>query len=97
MARLAFLRGDFDTALAFAQRVRINQITFKLDVRSIVAQIYYSASSFEPLLSHLDAYTKILENSGMHNEALKRSHSNFVRYLRRLVNLRVRNKDDTDA
>lgn len=96
-ARLALVRGDFDSALAYAHRVRINQITFKLDMRSLVAQVYYATGSFEPLLSYLDAYSKLLDNSRMQNEALKRSHSNFVKYLRRLVNLQLKGKDEAEA
>ena len=96
-ARLAHVRGDHDSALALAHRVRINQITFKLDMRNLVAQTYYSTESFEPLLSYLDAYSKLLENSRMQNEALRNSHANFVRFLRRLVNLRLKKKDDAES
>lgn len=92
-ARLAYSKRNYDEALYHAMRVSINQITFKLDIKSLIAQIYYMTGTFEPLFSHLDTYSKLISNSEIQNSALEDSHMNFVRTLRKLLKMRV-NKPD---
>lgn len=96
-AHLLFHKADYDGSLENINKVRINQITFKLDARLLTSQIYFHTASYEVLLSYLDSYAKLLDNSRLQKDDLVQSHSKFVKYLRRIVKLRLRLDDDADA
>lgn len=95
-AQLLFNKGDYDGSLENINKVRINQMTFKFDMRVLTSQIYYNTGSYESLFSYLDSYAKLLENSRSQKHALVESHSRFVKFLRRLVKLRLQTKDDSE-
>lgn len=95
-AQLLFNKGDYDGALESINNVRINQMAFKFDTRVLTSQIYYNTGSYENLFSYLDSYAKLLENSRSQKHSLVESHSRFVKFLRRLVKLRLQSKDDAE-
>ncbi len=84
-ANLSYHKRDYNEALNYANRIRINQITYKLDIRNLVSKVYYETGSIEPLFSYLDAYYKFLENSKSQNKTLLARHFNYIKFLRQLV------------
>lgn len=92
-SRINYEKGNFNEALNFAGRVKINQITFKLDLKNLIAKIYYDTESTEPLFSLLNSYYQLISNSNSRNEDYLTRHKLFVKYLRNLASL----KDLTDS
>jgi hypothetical protein len=87
-ARIAYVRKDFNKALEHANKVRINQITYKLDLKNLMSKIYYDTGSTEPLYSLLSTYMQMLNNSKAHNIDFITRHKNFVKYLKKLADLK---------
>lgn len=88
ISRIQYEKGNYDEALEFAGRVKINQITFKLDLKNLVAKIYYDTESIEPLYSLLNSYYQLISNSDSRNKDYLSRHKKFVKYLRNLAALR---------
>ncbi len=95
-AWLAYTNGDLDSALDNACRVNINQIIFKLDMKNIIARIYYETDSIEPLNSHLSAYRQLLATSDSRNKIFLTRHRNYIKYLRKLVSLKHKRNREPD-
>ena len=84
-SRISYEKENYDELLQFAGRVNINQITFKLDLKNLIAKIYYDTDSTEPLYSLLNSYYQLINNSDSRNKEYLSRHKNFVRYLRNLA------------
>lgn len=92
-AYLEYDKKNYDKALYCANIVNINQIIFKLDIKNLIARIYFDTSSTESLLSLLNSYYQLIKNSGSHNPTYLQRHSNFIKYLKKLVNIKLNGKD----
>ncbi len=95
-ARIAYERRDYDKAIVYAGKVNINQILFKLDMKNLIAKIYYDTDSVEPLISALNSYYQIIHNADKTAEAITKRHAGFVKYLRKLCRVKFENKDKDD-
>jgi hypothetical protein len=91
-ARIAYERHDYDKAIQSASNVNINQIFFKLDMKNLVAKIYYDTDSAEPLISVLNSYYQLIHNSEQQDENIIKRHAGFVKYLRKLSSIKFENK-----
>lgn len=91
-ARIAYERHDYDEAIQSAGNVNINQIYFKLDMKNLVAKIYYDTDSVEPLISILNSYYQLIHNSGQQDEDIIKRHAGFVKYLRKLSSVKFEHK-----
>lgn len=95
-ARLSYDKGNFNDALMYANRVNINQITFKLDLKNLVSKIYYDTGSTENLISLLNTYYQLINNSKSQHQDFLRRNLNFVKYLRQLLNINLNKPDFAD-
>jgi len=87
-AWLAYERGEHDKAIDYAGKVNVGQITFKLDVKNILARAYYDTDSTEPLLSLLNSYYQLIKNSGSKNKSYLGRQKNFIKYMKKLIALK---------
>ncbi len=95
-ARIAYERGNYSEAVNYAGKVNINQITFKLDMKNLLSKIYYDTNSTEPLISLLNSYYKLIKNSESRNDEILKRHTNFVKFLKDLLKIRLDNKKESD-
>ncbi len=95
-ARLSYLKGNFDDALKFAMNVNINQITYKLDIKNLICKIYFDTSSTENLISLLNTYYQLVNNSKSQNKHLLSRHLNFIKFLRQVLSLKLSNPDKAE-
>jgi len=95
-ARLRYMDGNYDEALQFAMKVNINQITYKLDMKNLISKIYFDTGSTENLISLLNTYYQLINNSKSHNKNFLSRHLNFVKYLRMLLNIKLNAPDDAE-
>lgn len=92
-AWFAYEDKEYDKAIEFANKITINQITFKLDSKNIISRAFYETNSTEPLLSLLNSYIQLINNSGSKNKQYLHRQRNFVKYLRKLIMIKQRSKD----
>lgn len=87
MARLAYERRDFDRALESALKVELKQTIFKLDMKNLMAKIYYDTESLQSLHYLLDTYSKMTARQEDLSFALKQRHKKFQKYMKNLLRL----------
>ena len=92
-ARIAYEKHDYDKAIKCAGNVNINQIFFKLDMKNLIATIYYDTESAEPLISVLNSYYQLIHNTDQEEDIIMKRHAGFVKYLRKLSSIKFDNKD----
>lgn len=95
-ARLSYMKGNYDEALQFAVKVNINQITYKLDMKNLISKIYFDTFSTENLISLLNTYYQLINNSKSQNKSFLTRHLNFVKYLRQLLNIHLSASDEAE-
>ncbi|MBK9332667.1 MAG: hypothetical protein IPM96_09785 [Ignavibacteria bacterium] len=95
-AGLSYRKGNYDDALMYSNRVNIKQITYKLDLKNLVSKIYFETESTENLISLLNAYYQLINNSNSQNRNFLSRHLNFIKYLRQLLNFKLNEADEAD-
>ncbi|MDZ4712491.1 MAG: hypothetical protein SGI89_09230 [bacterium] len=95
-ARIAYEKGSYDEALEYSGKVRFNQITFKLDIKNLLSKIYFETDSTEPLYSLLNTYYQLLNNAGSKDVNFILRHRNFVRHLKKLVDIKCNDYDSAE-
>ncbi len=95
-AVLSYGKGSYDDALRYSNMVNIRQITYKLDLKNLVSKIYFETDSTENLISLLNSYYQLINNSNSQNKNFLSRHLNFIKYLRQLLNFKLNNAGDAD-
>lgn len=92
---LAFVedsRKDYNKALEYLSKVKMDELYMKMDVRTLLCRIYYELKWYMPLQSLLDTFKKTVQNNKMMPESRKQHFLTFIRYLNQLNN--YKQKDD---
>ncbi|HMQ70743.1 MAG TPA: hypothetical protein PKC58_17335 [Ignavibacteria bacterium] len=95
-ARIAFENSEFDKAIEHIMEVNINHIAFKIDMKNLLAKIYYETNSTESLHSLLNTYYQLLNNSGFQIEELALRHFNFIKYLKNILKIKENFKSNSE-
>lgn len=96
MAHILYSRKKFNEALNHANRVNISHISFKLDLKNLIAMIYYETDSIENLISLLNTYSRLISNSESEHRSFLTRHSNFVKILKKLLSIKHGDRDKAD-
>jgi hypothetical protein len=92
-SRLCYEHREYDEALRLAARVNINQLIFKLDMKNLLAKIYYDTGSIESLLSLIDTYNKLTGSNSGRVTTIQLRHRKFTANLKKLLHLKTKNAD----
>ena len=65
-------------------------------MKNLISKIYFDTGSVENLISLLNTYYQLINNSKSNNENFLARHLNFVKYLRQLLNIKLTGKDDAE-
>lgn len=86
---LAFVedsRKDYNKALEYLAKVKMEELYMKMDVRTLLCRIYYELKWFMPLQSLLDTFKKTVQNNKLMPENRKLHFLTFIRVLNQLNN-----------
>lgn len=87
-AKISYVKGDLKSSLFHATKVEQKNLLFKLDIKSLLCEIYYDTGSTESLLSLLDTYYHLVKNADSQNSELITRHLNFIQCIKKLTHLR---------
>lgn len=93
ISRLCYERKEYDEALRYAAHVNINQLIFKLDMKNLLAKIYYDTGSIESLLSLIDTYTKLTASTAGRVTTIQLRHRKFAANMKKLLHLKSKHAD----
>ena len=91
-ALVSFGNGNFESALGFISKIKFDLYLYKLDVKTLLLKIYYELGYSDQLFSAADATDHYLRTTNEIPESLKILVKNFIKYLKELVKLKLRNK-----
>lgn len=85
---LYFMKGEFDKALDHITMVKYKYFFFKYDLRVLMLEIYYEMKYIDESSSLIDAFRHFILNDKTASQTFKELHSNFVRFLSKLIKIR---------
>lgn len=85
-------RGDYNKALEYLAKVKMEELYMKMDVRMLLCRIYYELQWHMPLQSLLDTFKKTVQNNKLMPDNRKQHFLTFIRFLNQLNN--YKQKDD---
>lgn len=93
MANIEFVKKNFEKALYYSQKIEQKLIIYKLDIKNLMARIYYETGDVEPLYSLLDTYIHLVKSFESGNKKISVRHLNFIKFLKKLVSISLNNID----
>jgi len=84
MARLAYSRGDYKTALLLLQKSEYEDLLLNLSAKTVLLKIFYELREFDSLDAHLNAMEKFLSRKNKmtyHRD----NYLNTIRFTRKLL------------
>lgn len=96
LARLAYQKGDFGTALQLLQRAEYKETMLALAAKTIQMKIYYETDEYDLLASHLQAIAAFIRRKkvmGYHRE----NYLNLVQFVGKLLDMNLLDKAEKQA
>lgn len=87
-SQLYFKMKDFKKSMDFLAKVKYENVFDKLDVKSLLVQLYYDENSYESLMTHLDTYRHFLKHDKLLSKSAKSVYVNFIGFVTRLLKLK---------
>ena len=85
-AYLNFEQGNFSDTLKWLSRIRMEEFSYHLDIRSMYIMTYYELGELESSLSAARAFSKYLNENTMVSEDKKADYENLCRFAVKLIN-----------
>ncbi len=85
-AFLRFEQGNFPEALNWLSKIRMEEFSYHLDIRSLYIMTYYELGELDSALSAAQAFTKYLKGNTMVNEEKRAASENLCKYVIKLIN-----------
>jgi hypothetical protein len=86
-AILYFERKDYNNSLEELSKIKFDHAIFKLDTKNLLLKNYYELGYTESAYSAIDAYSHLLSGNINLSTAVKKMHSDFITYYRKLLKL----------
>lgn len=87
-AKYYFMKKDFDNALTSVSRINHEFFLLKVDIKSILLQIYYELGNYEPAFSLVDSYKHFLANTKEISKLHRIRFNNFLKYYFELLKIK---------
>jgi hypothetical protein len=84
-ARLAFQKGNYDAALEYSSKVKIEYFMQKIRLKITLMKIYYETKEYNAAISAIDTFRHFLKNSKNLTEERIINYDNFIKFLSQLI------------
>lgn len=90
-----YTQKDYSKALQRAASIETIDLSYKHQLKSLYLKIYFDMNETEPFYSQVDSYKHFISNSENASEELKETINNYIRFTKRLFDVRNtgKNKD----
>lgn len=85
-AFLRFEQGNFNESLKWLSKIRVEEFSYHLDIRSLYIMLYYELGELEAALSAAQAFSKYLKGNSMVNDEKRTGSENLCKYVIKLIN-----------
>ncbi len=92
LAFVHFYKKDFSKALRLLQTADFKDVFYHLDARTLLLRTYYELDETEPFFSMIDSFNNYLKRNKLISESQRTSYLNFVKYVKKLMQIRLGSK-----
>ncbi len=89
LAQLNFARGNFNETLEHLNKIKTDQVYFKIDVRSLNLMTLFELGYYESAISLIESFKKLLNNNPIFTEQYSRKNMNFINSVNSLIRLKI--------
>lgn len=93
-AQLNFERGNFRKTLEHVNKIKTDQIFFKIDVRNINLMSLYELSHYESAISLIESFKKMLTTSNLLTKQYSQKNINFINTVYLLIKFKTGNSSE---
>lgn len=86
-AVMEFERGNYNESLNWLSRIKAEEFSYHLDIKTLYIQNYYELGEIDSALSAVKAFSKFLEENSIITESKKESYAGFCKITTKLINL----------
>ncbi|MEM9889183.1 MAG: hypothetical protein AAF849_25165 [Bacteroidota bacterium] len=90
LAALYFAKGDFSKTLQLLQKIEFNDVFYQASTRIIQLKVFYELEETEPFYALVKSLKNLLRRKRQLNEYHRLSYTNFVRTVKRLLDLKLK-------
>jgi hypothetical protein len=83
-AQLSFFKKDYNSALNELSKVSTDDMTYKLNTKSLYLKLYFDLNDIEPFLSHVDSYKHFVANNRLVFDQIKDPVNNYITFAKRI-------------
>lgn len=94
LAQLNFERKDYSKCLEHLNKIKTDQIFFKIDVRSLNLMSLYELEHYESALSLTESFKKLLTNNEAFTEQYSSKNINFINTVSAMIKLKIENNPE---
>ncbi|RPI16142.1 MAG: hypothetical protein EHM58_12545 [Ignavibacteriae bacterium] len=84
LALYEFSLNNFESSLELLSKVKYTEVYQKIELRCLMAELYYELDMDDVLLSHIDAFRHFLMNDKLIPSGKKETYSGFIKYIKAL-------------
>lgn len=97
LASLKFAQGNYGSARKLLQKVYFSDIFYALDSKSMLLKSYYELEEWEPLLSLLESFRRLLDRNKTISNVQRKLYRQLLRYVRKMVSIKLGGKASAKA
>ena len=95
-ALLNYKQGNYGEALEYLSKVKTEDISYKIEIRTLLLMIYYTTEEIDAFESMVDSFRHLVSNNKLIAENWKKRENNFIKYTRRFFEIKMK-KHKMDA
>lgn len=85
-ALLRFERNAYGEALAYLNRIQMEEFAYHLDMRNLYLKIYYDQGNYETAFAFARSFSKYLSENNLVSDEKRLTHENFIKFIKKLIN-----------
>ena len=83
-ANLSYFKKEYDLSLKYLAMISTDDMSYKLNIRSVYLKLYFDMNEIEPFLSHVDTYRHFMSGNRLVPEHLKDPVNNYINFTNRI-------------
>ncbi|NOS85622.1 MAG: hypothetical protein HOP31_10815 [Ignavibacteria bacterium] len=87
-----FALEKFEKSLEYINKIKLDYFIYKYDVKNLMLKVYFELGYLEEAISMIHSYRELLRKDVFLTESRKVRNRNFIKYLRKLIILKIDNK-----
>lgn len=94
-AQLEFEKKNFDKTLEHINKIKTDQVFFKIDVKNLSLMSFYELGHYESSLSLIESFRRMLNSSPSLTEQYSQKNINFINSVSALIKLKTGSGEDS--